>query len=74
MSTQPQGKLPTELWIRVLQSIKIDKVELWMSIRHVSQDLKEAVETLFRDKHLPKTFIEIALGTCVQLPPNLTAN
>lgn len=54
--------LPTEIWIRVLESLRTENVELWMSMRHVSRGFKDAVETIFRDKHLPKTFIDIDLG------------
>lgn len=66
MATREPVQLPTEVWIRVLQSLKTENVELWMSMRHVSRAFKDAVEAIFRDKHLPKTYIDIELGTSVE--------
>lgn len=62
MSTKTIPKLPTEVWLRVLQHVKADKTELWTSVRHVSRAFKESVETIFRERHLPKTYIHIDLG------------
>jgi hypothetical protein len=59
-------KLPTELWIRTLSFLANDDHErpkLWVSGRAVSTAFKEAIETTFREKHLPKTFISYHLGT-----------
>ena len=58
--------LPTEVWLRILQHVKADKTELWTSIRHVSRAFKEGVETIFRERHLPQTFIHIDLGKVFQ--------
>jgi hypothetical protein len=57
--------LPTELWIRILSFLANDfndRPKLWVSGRAVCTAFKEAIETIFRDKHLPKTFIEYHLG------------
>lgn len=62
MSSQPPVRFPTEVWLRILQCLKTDKTELWMTMRHVSRAFKEGVETIFRERHLPKTWIDISLG------------
>lgn len=59
-------KLPTELWIRILSTIKASEsgnlTDLWISMRHVSTAFKEAVESVFRDRYLSKTYIDFLLG------------
>jgi hypothetical protein len=57
--------LPTELWIRILSLIANDlndRPKLWVSGRAVCTAFKETIETIFREKHLPKTFIQFHLG------------
>jgi hypothetical protein len=56
--------LPTELWIRVLESHRTPQTlpGLWNAIRHVSTTFREAVESIFRDNLLPKTSITFNLG------------
>lgn len=60
MATKQAPTLPTELWIRVLENIRedADRLELWISMRHVSKAFKDAVESIFRDRHLPKTQLD----------------
>ncbi|KAI9714162.1 MAG: hypothetical protein M1812_006490 [Candelaria pacifica] len=54
--------LPVEVWARILQSMpyntKDQLLYLWISCRPVSKFFKEEVEFIFRDRHLPKTFIQ----------------
>jgi len=62
--------LPTELWIRTLSFIADDfndRPKLWVSGRAVCTAFKEAIETIFREKHLPKTFIAYSLGWILHL-------
>ena len=44
-----------------------DRPKLWVSGRAVCTAFKEAIETIFREKHLPKTFIAFHLGQTYQL-------
>jgi len=58
--------LPAELWIRILSLIgdnDNDRPKLWVSGRAVCSTFKEAIEAVFREKHLPKTYISYHLGT-----------
>jgi hypothetical protein len=62
--------LPTELWVRVLSFMADDlndRRKLWVSGRAVCTVFKEAIETIFREKHLPKTFIAFHLGQAYHL-------
>ncbi|KAK2754488.1 hypothetical protein FQN54_006889 [Arachnomyces sp. PD_36] len=59
MATAQCPSLPYELWLQVLQNFKRDDdlPHLWM-LRHVNRTFKDAVEFIFRKKHLPKTWVE----------------
>jgi hypothetical protein len=59
-----QTALPNELWIRVLQNLDDDEsiADLWTTGRHVCTTFKDATESIFRDRHLPKTRFEFDLG------------
>jgi len=59
-----QAALPYELWIRILQSLDDDEsiADLWTTGRHVCTAFKDATESIFRDRHLPKTRFEFDLG------------
>jgi hypothetical protein len=56
--------LPNELWIRVLQDLdnEEDIAVLWTTCRHVCTAFKDATESIFRERHLPKTRINFDLG------------
>ena len=53
-----------ELWIRILESHRTGQTlpELWNTIRHVSTTFKSAVESIFCDHLLTKTYISFDLG------------
>jgi hypothetical protein len=65
MATVQCPTLPPELWIRILRNLKMeeDLPDLWMSFRHVCTAFKDAVESIFCNEHLPKTWIQFNLGT-----------
>lgn len=62
--------LPSEIWTRIFQYVKDDDggfgtlPQLWM-FRHVCSTFKGAVEYVFRQEHLPNTWIDIRFGTNV---------
>jgi hypothetical protein len=64
MAEHQARTLPTELWIRVLQNLDEDEsiTGLWITCRHVCTAFKDATESIFRDRHLPKVRIEFDLG------------
>jgi hypothetical protein len=64
MASQENLTLPNEIWIRILGNFKKDHelTDAWMSCRHVSTTFRDAVEAIFRDKHLPKTWLAFNLG------------
>ncbi|KAF8848962.1 hypothetical protein BDZ45DRAFT_753265 [Acephala macrosclerotiorum] len=61
--------LPNELWIRILRSLDTgdDLSFLWVKCRHVNTTFKDATESIFREKLLPKLRINFMLGEYV--PP-----
>jgi len=63
MAEHQAAALPNELWIRVLQNLDDDDgiAELW-ACRHVCTAFKDATESIFRDRHLPKTRLNFNLG------------
>jgi hypothetical protein len=66
MTTKQSLSLPNEIWIRVLENLSQKEEDLpdaWMSCRHVSTAFKGAVESIFRERHLSKTWIVFRLGT-----------
>ena len=70
-------KLPTELWIRILSFVandQVDRPELWVSGRAVSATFKEAIETIYSEKLLPKTFIRYHLGKIILFLGGLSPN
>ncbi|TVY52887.1 hypothetical protein LSUE1_G009920 [Lachnellula suecica] len=56
--------LPPELWIKVLKNLneENDLPALWISYRHVCKTFQDAVESIFIEKHLPKTWLRWNLG------------
>lgn len=61
--------LPPEIWTRVIEKYAepsaedpVDLSELWMSHRFVCRIFRTAVEDVFRDKYLRKTYIRWDLG------------
>jgi hypothetical protein len=64
MAANPCPALPNELWNRVLENFRKenDLPDIWMSYRFVSTAFKTAVESIFREKHLRKTWIRYELG------------
>ncbi|KAE8447021.1 hypothetical protein EG329_011155 [Mollisiaceae sp. DMI_Dod_QoI] len=61
--------LPNELWIRVLRSLDTDDdlSFIWITCRHVCSVFKDASESVFLEKLLPKLRIDFQLGD--YLPP-----
>lgn len=57
-------RLPNELWIRILQDINADPdlPFLYITCRHVNSVFRDAVESMFRDRMLPKLRINFSLG------------
>lgn len=58
---------PPELWSITMQNFRHRKspdelTYLWTTLRHVSRQFKEEIETIFRTEHLPKTWLH--LDTC----------
>jgi hypothetical protein len=64
MTAHQTATLPNELWIRVLQNLDNDEniADLWTTCRHVCTAFKDATETMFRERHLPKTILNFNLG------------
>ncbi|PMD33763.1 hypothetical protein L207DRAFT_639165 [Hyaloscypha variabilis F] len=64
MAEQQPIALPNELWIRILQNLDNDEdiAELWTTCRHVCTAFKRVVESICRDRHLPKTRLNFRLG------------
>ncbi|KAH8646571.1 hypothetical protein BGZ60DRAFT_535555 [Tricladium varicosporioides] len=62
-TTQP-AILPPQLWHQVLRNLneENDLTELWMSHRHVNTVFRDAVESIFKARHLRKTYINFNLG------------
>lgn len=65
MASKQPPTLPNEIWIRVLENLnqEQDIPDAWLSCRHVSTAFKAVVESIFRERHLPKTWIVFYLGT-----------
>ncbi|KAH6672544.1 hypothetical protein B0J14DRAFT_75505 [Halenospora varia] len=63
-STAQRATLPPELWHRILRNLneENDLTELWISHRHVNTAFRDAVESIFRARHLRKTYINFNLG------------
>jgi len=65
MASKQSLTLPNEIWIRVVENLSKKEEDLpdaWMTCRHVSTAFKAAVETVFREIHLSKTWIAFLLG------------
>lgn len=64
MAEHQAPALPDELWIRVLQNLDNDEniAELWTTCRHVCTAFKDATESIFRDRHLPRTRFSFDFG------------
>jgi hypothetical protein len=64
MAAEQTATLPNEIWIRVLQNLDNDEsiADLWTTCRHVCTAFKDATESIFRERHLPKTRINFNLG------------
>ncbi|TVY93832.1 hypothetical protein LAWI1_G000740 [Lachnellula willkommii] len=56
--------LPPEIWIRTLKNFdqENDLPELWMNYRHICKPFQSAIDSIFIEKHLPKTWIRWSLG------------
>lgn len=69
MAAHQTGPLPNEIWIRVLQNLDNDDdiAELWTICRHVCTAFKEVTESIFRERHLPRTGFDFNLGERVYL-------
>ena len=69
MAAHLKGALPNEIWIRVLQNLDNDDdiAELWTTCRHVCTAFKEVTESIFRERHLPRTRFDFNLGKRVYL-------
>ncbi|KAF4627489.1 hypothetical protein G7Y89_g10664 [Cudoniella acicularis] len=64
MSTRDRKSLPPELWNRVISNFnkEQDLPALWTTLRHVNTTFRDIIESIFRTKHLRKTFINFHLG------------
>jgi hypothetical protein len=64
MVTRQTLSLPNEIWIRILENLKKenDLADAWMVFRQVSTAFRDAVESIFRDRHLSKSRIIFMLG------------
>ncbi|KAH6720967.1 hypothetical protein BKA61DRAFT_570597 [Leptodontidium sp. MPI-SDFR-AT-0119] len=64
MASKQCPSLPTELWTQILQNLNDDEdlPSLWKSCRHVSTAFRDTAESIFRERHLPKTRFYFYLG------------
>jgi hypothetical protein len=64
MATRQALSLPNEIWIRILENLKkeSDLPDAWIVCRQVSTAFRDAVESIFRERHLSKSWIVFMLG------------
>jgi DNA-binding XRE family transcriptional regulator len=76
MAANQTATLPNEIWIRVLQNLDNDEeiCDLWTTCRHVCTAFRDATESIFRERHLPKTRFHFDLGEEAPLPLNPAYN
>ncbi|PBP26336.1 hypothetical protein BUE80_DR002637 [Diplocarpon rosae] len=69
MDSRQSSLLPNELWIRILENLNADEdlPTLWKSCRQVSTAFKAITESIFREKHLPRTRLGFYLGEYVEV-------
>jgi hypothetical protein len=64
MATRRTLSLPNEIWIRILENLKKenDLADAWMLCRQVSTAFRDPVESIFRERHISKSWIVFMLG------------
>ena len=62
-----RARLPPELWAMTVSTMRDRKSQaelayLWMTVRRVSKQFEWAVEKIFREEHIEKTWIFVDSG------------